>query len=131
MAEEQAEVWGLGYGSRRHLVNLETRTLGKRTWNNRLSAQAQCSDGTWLDKFEDNETDRLLVMRKTMCIRCANKSRDKNKIDAECARGAINYIEGWLGACDSEDRFVEASKYLREHAEEIVDQMVEDEVARP
>lgn len=50
---------------------------------------------------------------------------DENNPTRRQAELTLHYVEGWLSGADYED----ASRYLREVMDELLDQMVEDECA--
>lgn len=71
------QVWGTGYGSKRHLINNETRR-GKdeprRQWGRDRYAESQCSSTIFLSFFSDVEGEEEQVMSKPACPRCAKKA---------------------------------------------------------
>ena len=70
-------VWGTGYGSKRHLVNPETRkSEPKAKWGRDRYAESACSSAIFLSFFSDctQEHEGQAVMAKLICPRCAKKA---------------------------------------------------------
>lgn len=69
------QVWGTGYGSKRHLVRLGSR---KDEPTNRYGRQryalSDCSSTIYLSFFSDVAADAEDVMKKLPCPRCAKKA---------------------------------------------------------
>lgn len=77
MAEQ---VWGTGYGSKRHLVDPETRKdEPKRKYGRDRYATSQCSSTIYLSFFSDGTQDNEgeAVMKKPACPRCLKKAGAK------------------------------------------------------
>jgi hypothetical protein len=74
MAEQ---VWGTGYGSKRHLVNPDTRKdEPARRYGRDRYAEAACSNAIYLSFFSDGtqEGEGEAVMNKPACPRCTKKA---------------------------------------------------------
>jgi hypothetical protein len=71
MAEQ---IWGTGYGAKRHLVAEGTRIYGTRRDWSQPKAQAGCSSEIYLSFFADVEDERDSVMAKQACTKCAKQA---------------------------------------------------------
>jgi DnaJ-class molecular chaperone len=75
VADEQ--VWGIGYGNKRHLIREGTRKdQGERKYGRDRYAVAACSSEIHLSFFSDGTHDGegADVMKKAPCPRCAKKA---------------------------------------------------------
>lgn len=71
-----SQVWGTGYGAKRHLPD-QNGIQPSRFSTSMRQAQAACSPTTiFLTAFSDDESevDRKFVMAKAACTRCAKQA---------------------------------------------------------
>lgn len=75
MAEQ---VWGTGYGSKRHIPDERgIRTQQRRSGESRFAAAACSPEQVFLETFSDRPDEARSVMAKTACVRCAKKAGAK------------------------------------------------------
>lgn len=68
------QVWGTGYGSKRHIIAEGTRKEeSTKRYGRERYAQAACSSEIHLSFFSDT-SDKEQVMAKSACPRCAKKA---------------------------------------------------------